>query len=105
MIAHEKAADSREVGGSKNSKDHTRIYPRISPENQEKVELARLKYLARRLHSLGERAVFEYVREIVSGRDPVGRLEVYARLDPAALAALGGVALPPVARLVGEAWA
>lgn len=72
-------------------------------ENQAKIADARLKYLTRRLHALGERPLYEMLREVIGGADLAQRLEVYARIDPAVLAALGGVALPPVARLVGEA--
>jgi len=56
----------------------------------------RLHQLARRLHSLGERPLFELLREIVSGADAVDRLEAFARLDPAIVALLGGSALPSI---------
>ena len=51
---------------------------------------ARLRHLAKRLHDLGARPVFEYLREILAGRDPIARLEVYACLDPDVVSALGG---------------
>jgi hypothetical protein len=50
---------------------------------------ARLRLLARRLHRLGERPVYEFIREILAGADPVERLEAYARLDPAIVKYLG----------------
>ncbi len=36
---------------------------------------ARLRLLPRRLHRLGERPLYELFREIISGGDPVDRLE------------------------------
>lgn len=57
---------------------------------------ARLRHLARRIHALGERPLFELLKELVSGADVAQRLEAFAALDPEILAALGGVALPPV---------
>ncbi|WP_159727579.1 hypothetical protein [Methylosinus sp. Ce-a6] len=62
-----------------------------------------MRYLARRLHALGERAVYELLREIVNGADPVDRLEAYVRLDPAIVAALGGRDLPPASFYMVEA--
>jgi len=43
---------------------------------------------------LGERPVYEYLKEVVDGANAVDRLEAFARLDPAVVAALGGSALP-----------
>ena len=54
----------------------------------------RLQYLAARLHALGPRATYELLRELIAGADPFNRLEVYARLDPKILRALGGDELP-----------
>ena len=50
---------------------------------------ASLRLLVRRLHRLGERPVYEFIREILAGVDPVERLEAYARLDPAIVKYLG----------------
>jgi hypothetical protein len=58
------------------------------------VRDARLRRLARHLHLLGERSVYELLREIIGGRDSVERLEVYARLDADIVAAIGGDRLP-----------
>jgi hypothetical protein len=58
------------------------------------IDSARLRYLARRLHALGERPLYELMRKLVAGADPVARLEAYCRIDPAILIALGGVTLP-----------
>jgi hypothetical protein len=68
----------------------------ISNNSQRKsaIDTVRLRYLTRRISGLGERAHFELFRELLAGADLAARLEVYARLDPSILAALGGVALP-----------
>jgi hypothetical protein len=58
------------------------------------IDPARLRHLARRISGLGERALYELFRELLAGADLAFRLEVYARLDPSVLAALGGVTLP-----------
>jgi hypothetical protein len=50
----------------------------------------RLKYLARRLHALGERPLFHYLDEVERGYPLREHLEAYARLDPGVVAALGG---------------
>jgi hypothetical protein len=59
------------------------------------VSDARLRHLSHRLHGLGERALYELLRELVAGADPFDRLEAYARLDGDLLSALGGRDLPP----------
>jgi hypothetical protein len=58
---------------------------------------SRLRLLAGHLQALGPRSVLEYVREILAGADPIERLERYAELDPAIVAAVGGHKLPPIA--------
>jgi hypothetical protein len=57
----------------------------------------RLRYLAGCVHSLGPRALFEFLREIESGADLHERLERYCGLRPLAgfMAANGGRELPP----------
>jgi hypothetical protein len=50
----------------------------------------RLAHLARRLHRLGERPLYEFIREITAGADPIERLERYAALPSDFIAALGG---------------
>lgn len=60
----------------------------------------RLRLLAARLHNLGPRPLAEFLREIVAGADPVGRLGWFAEFDPALLVALGANVLPPVALLI-----
>ena len=44
----------------------------------------RLQVLARHLHGLGERALFEFLLEIIDAHGPevIERLERYRRLDP-----------------------
>jgi hypothetical protein len=57
----------------------------------------RLRHLATRLHQLGPRPLYEWAAEIIAGStDPLGRLEVYGRLDPQTLHALGADTLSPL---------
>jgi len=70
------------------------------PPPRATVPNARLRRLARHLHQLGERSVYELIREIIAGRDPVLRLEVYAELDPDLLEALGADKLPDTLRVL-----
>jgi hypothetical protein len=65
------------------------------PPPRATVPDARLRRLARHLHQLGERNVYEILREIIAGRDPVLRLEAYAALDPDIVEAIGADRLPP----------
>ena len=62
----------------------------------------RLAYLARKIHRLGERPLFELFVELAAGAPLVKRLEVYARPDPDFVAALGGDRLPPLRSVTGE---
>jgi hypothetical protein len=56
--------------------------------------------LGARIHALGPRAVAELFIEILKGCDPLSRIERYAELDPAIVAAVGARDLPPTARAV-----
>jgi hypothetical protein len=57
----------------------------------------RLKYLARRLHALGPRPLFDYLNKVERGYPLREHLEAYARLDPGVVAALGATQFgPPV---------
>ncbi|PWB83995.1 MAG: hypothetical protein C3F11_03650 [Methylocystaceae bacterium] len=100
MLTHENTAGSGEAGGVEISQHDEVFMPTKATEIKEKISEARMKYLARRLHELGERATYELLREVVAGRDPIARLEAFARIDPSILAALGGVALPHMIHLV-----
>jgi hypothetical protein len=55
----------------------------------------RIRHLARHLHSLGERPLYEWACEVVGGADPLARLEAYGRLDVDTVRALGADKLPP----------
>jgi hypothetical protein len=98
MLDHEKAR----VGGATPATGHNQnshLETIASCENTQRksgIDPARLRHLARRLHALGERPLYELMRELVAGADPVARLEAYCRIDPAILAALGGVTLPAI---------
>jgi hypothetical protein len=64
---------------------------------------ARLRHLARQIHALGERPLFEIFRELDSG-SPLGEtLERYARLEPLAafIASQGGDRLPAPRLIAG----
>jgi hypothetical protein len=67
------------------------------------IPIARLQYLASRIHKLGPRPLFELLRELASGADLSSVLESYAKLGPLAdfISHLGGDQLPPPVRLVG----
>jgi hypothetical protein len=60
----------------------------------------RVHHLAGHLHSLGPRATFEWACEIIGGADPLARLEVYARLDPGIVHAIGADEMPVRLKLV-----
>lgn len=66
---------------------------------------ARLRFVARRVHALGVRPLYELLckvlRSDLAGADLCARLERYARLDPQTVSTLGADKLPPTARLVG----
>ena len=55
----------------------------------------RLSYLAEHLRALGPRPLFEFLREIVAGADPIPRLEKYGELDPDVVRLLGADQMPP----------
>jgi hypothetical protein len=52
------------------------------------IESARQRYLARRVQTLGGRALFELFAELSTGATLIGRLSVYAAIDLAILPAL-----------------
>ena len=54
----------------------------------------RLRHLARRIHRLGERPLYELLAELSAGADLSTTLERYARLPADFIAAFGGDALP-----------
>jgi hypothetical protein len=58
---------------------------------------SRLRLLAKRLHSLGERPPYEWLLELSQGADPWERLERYADLAPLAafIVSLDGDRLAP----------
>jgi hypothetical protein len=71
------------------------------PRNE--IPIARLQYLASRIHKLGPRPLFELLRELASCADLMFVLERYARIAPLAgfITHLNADLLPPPARLVG----
>lgn len=50
----------------------------------------RLKVLASRIHQLGERPLYEAMRELVAGADPLTVFETYGALPADLIAAYGG---------------
>jgi hypothetical protein len=64
------------------------------------AEIQRLASGGARIHDLGPRALAELLIEILSGCDALARIEKYAELDPAIVAAVGARDLPPAARTV-----
>jgi hypothetical protein len=71
--------------------------------SRNEIPIARLQYLANRIHKLGPRPLFELLRELASGADLTFVLERYARIASLAgfITHLNGDRLPPPARLVG----
>jgi hypothetical protein len=74
----------------------------IESEFKNQIPIARLRYLATKVHRLGPRPLFELLRELDSGADLLFVLERYARIDPLAgfITHFNGDRLPPPARLV-----
>jgi hypothetical protein len=64
------------------------------------IPRSRAYLLGARIHDLGPRALAELLIEILSGCDALARIEKYAELDPAIVAAVGARDLPPSARAV-----
>jgi hypothetical protein len=78
------------------------LHPDISdcgriPQRKSAIDPARLRHLATRLHSLGPRGLFEFLREIEAGADVRTRLDVYARIPAGFVRANGGDKFPPTA--------
>ncbi|MGC1861907.1 MAG: hypothetical protein WA733_12485 [Methylocystis sp.] len=57
----------------------------------------RLRRLAAAFHRLGERPLYEFLREIEAGADLRARLEVYAAIPAGFVRANGGDKFPPAA--------
>jgi hypothetical protein len=68
------------------------------------IPVPRIRYLARRIHLLGERPLAELFIELAAGGDLHGVLERYARLAPAAdfIRAFGGDRLTAPRALSGD---
>jgi hypothetical protein len=68
----------------------------VKLQHQPAIPDERLRYLARAIHSLGERPLFELFRELSLGAPLKRRLEAYARLAPLAgfISEHGGRDLP-----------
>jgi hypothetical protein len=67
----------------------------LSSPAQHLRQSPRFHRLTERLHALGPRPVGELLLKVVDGRDLIEALEEYAKLDPAAVARLGGRDWPP----------
>jgi hypothetical protein len=81
--------------GAFDASNHNEI-PRI-PQAQNDV---RLKFLAARLHALGPKPLYYFLREIEAGAGIRAHLERYARLPAGFIAAAGGDRFEPTASLV-----
>jgi hypothetical protein len=73
----------------------TAAIPQNSPD-------ARLQHLARRVHALGERPLYELFRELIAGADPRTRIERYAQLEPDIVRLLGAAYFPLLAAVAGS---
>jgi hypothetical protein len=86
MIAHE-TADLRGIGGAKTSKNNAPIYPKISPENQEKIDIAEtlgaLNFIVENLDAAAHEATVAAdaicEKNIAAGHYHVGRFAAHAR--------------------------
>jgi hypothetical protein len=58
------------------------------------IPRSRAYLLGARIHDLGPRALAELILELAAGADPLSRIERYAALDPAIVAAVGASDLP-----------
>jgi hypothetical protein len=58
------------------------------------IPRSRAYLLGERIHDLGPRALAELILELAAGADPLSRIERYATLDPAIVAAVGASDLP-----------
>jgi hypothetical protein len=67
------------------------------------IPIARLQYLANRIHKLGPRPFYQLLCELADGAELATVLERYARLAPLAgfIASLNGDRLSSPVRLVG----
>jgi hypothetical protein len=63
--------------------------------------LTRVAFLARRIHRLRERPLFEHFCELEAGAALLPRLEAYARLDASFIKVLGGDRLTPLRFVTG----
>ncbi len=70
------------------------------------VPTIRLRHLAKRVHALGPRPLYELLKELAAGADPLETVETYAALDPDVVHALGADDFPPpfVAASQLEEW-
>ena len=61
----------------------------------------RIRALSQHLYELGPRPVYEWACEVCGASSAaLDKLEIYSRIDPDVLHAIGGDVLPPVAVLV-----
>ena len=71
------ATNENPGGGTPGLEAHTKnlhLEITASSENTQRksgIDPARLRHLARRLHALGERPLYELMRELVAGADPL----------------------------------
>jgi hypothetical protein len=90
-------AQMRFCSGTETGSSDTRKLQKLQVAS---IRRERLAYLARRLHRLGERPLYEFIREIIAGADPIERLEAFARIDPAIAKYLGADRMPPSMRTI-----
>ena len=64
--------------------------PFAAADDDDNQRVARLCYLARRIHALGERPLLELLRELDAGAELLPTLERYARLPGELIKAHGG---------------
>jgi hypothetical protein len=74
------------------------MLPKSLPNRQPQApaSIARLRYLAGRIHALGPRPLYELLRQLDAGAELHPTLEAYARLPAKFIAAHGGDRLMPL---------
>jgi hypothetical protein len=86
-----------------NEQDLLWFVPAPEPPSRPPLPDARIRYLAREIHALGERPLYELLAELVAGREIGPRLEAYARLPADFIRACGADRLPDLRGIDGGA--
>ena len=67
-----------------------------------RIPEVRLRHLARQVHALGPRPLYELFRELVAGADPQDRIQAFADIDADFVHALGGDQFFPLIAVIEQ---